>query len=144
MDIKVTFQDGRWVTDPGEAIVTVGTIVRWVVRAPILARQKLRWTIDFKERSPFGNERRKLKVVTENTGGRFSLGHTSPEFRKRLEEAGALEEIELDHRGTTKPLPAEEPGSYKYDLHLEDGTTGENLGDEDPIIHVVRPRLVFF
>jgi hypothetical protein len=135
MDITVTFQDGKWVTEPDPAIVLLGTRIRWIVRSPRSDFARLRWTIDFVKHSPFRSDQR-LTVVTTNTGLGEIRGNIAPFLIPALEALGLTEEALVNHVGTTKPVSADEPGSFKYDLHLQDEETEAGLGDDDPRLFV--------
>jgi hypothetical protein len=134
MDIVVTFMNGRWVTDPNPAIVSVGTDVRWIFRAPRQENRTLLWKVEFTARLPFGEEHATLETMT-----RFSdrSGLATPDI-EHLRRLGLDEDAELNHRGATKSQPASQPGEFKYDLIVQDAITGERIGDDDPWLIVVR------
>lgn len=135
MDITVTFENGRWVTDPDPAIVAVGTLVRWVLRAPELNMpERLLWQVHFRERRPFGQESRTLEVTTQLIDPR-AFRETSGDV---LGSLSLSEDVAFAHRGVTQPQLAERPGDYKYDLSVQDASTGEQIGDDDPMLFVVR------
>jgi hypothetical protein len=134
MDITVTFDNGHWVTDPNPAIVTVGTRVRWVLRATELQNRALLWEIDFRIGVPFGREYETLRVKTEVVNRR-ERATSDEDVLRRLDLS---EEAAVNHRGLTQTLPADRPGDYKYDLRVRDAETGETIGDDDPWLVVVR------
>jgi hypothetical protein len=144
MDITVTFQEGRWVTDPNPAIVAIGTKVRWIVRAPRSEIQRLRWTIKFAARSPFHGDSQSLNLETNNTHLGRNGANLFREFVQRLRDLGLTEDALVDHRGTTPAQPTEEPGQYKYDLRVENAENDELVGGEDPVLIVIRPFTIWF
>ena len=131
MDIRVTFLNGRWITEPSSAIVEVYTPVRWILRAPELRTQSLLWLVHFGHGAPFREGSSTLEVRTNflNTE------------RQELDQISRLDlpnDLSLNHVGATGTYVAESPGDYKYDLRLQDAVTGELIGDDDPTLHVVR------
>jgi hypothetical protein len=137
MDIAITFQEGKWFTDPNPAFVIPGTQIRWIVRFPRTETAQLRWIIDFRGNAPFPTEEGRLIVVTTNTGLGRALVQISEVVALSLKQLGISEEILVDHRGETPPVTAEKPGEYKYDLHLIDAETGKPVGDDDPLLYVI-------
>jgi hypothetical protein len=131
MDITITFENGRWTTDPNPAIVLVGTKVRFVVRTKRSPTKKLEWAIDFKSKSPF-KETAIWRIKTENS----NLGHENSlqrrDLRGVLNDPASRDDIEYDHRGASAPAETTEPGDYKYDLRVENAANGETVGTEDP------------
>lgn len=134
MDITVTFQNGRWVTDPSPAIVAVGTSVRWILRAPEQRSRSLRWMVKFGSSLPFGQNYSTLEVTTQLVERRERDGRNL----EVLQQLGLADDADMDHRGVTQPHTAEKPGDFKYDLVVEDASTGERIGDDDPWLIVVR------
>jgi hypothetical protein len=116
MDITITFQEGKWFTDPNPAFVVPGTPIRWIVRLPRTETAELRWIIDFRGNAPFRIEEGRLIVLTTNTGLGRALVQMSKAVALSLNQLGISEEILVDHRGQTPPATAEKPGEYKYDL----------------------------
>lgn len=144
MDITITFQDGRWITDPNPAIVTVGTHVRFVLRASRSDMRRLRWVLEFQRGSPF-EDRRQWIIETRNTGLGAGVNRLPREAAGLLEELNLSAEVAFDHRAVTEPARADEPGDYKYDLRVEDPDTDKIVSDEDPVIVVLRgPFRVWF
>jgi hypothetical protein len=137
MDINITFQDARWNTDPNPAIVAVGTKVRWIIRAPKSQLPTLRWIIEFGKLSPFA-EQHQLVVETRNTSLRRADDGRLRELARLFEDLNITEEIVLDHRGVTQPIAVDNSGEYKYDLRVENTETDEVIGEEDPILLVLR------
>lgn len=134
MDITVTFNNGRWFTNPDPAIVRVGTKVRWIVQASELTNRNLVWKVSFKSAPPFGEEFAVLKVCTEprerhRRGNSEADGRQMPVFG---DNAVVL------HRGATESHTAERHGNFKYDLSVEDASSGERIGEDDPMLIVVR------
>ncbi len=136
MDITVTFQNGKWVTDPNPAIVLVGTKIRWIIRAPKSEVQKLRWSILFRQGSPFSDQQ--FIVETRNTELQSGDRQISREVKELLDDLAVTEEVLFDHRGTTQPTDAKEAGNYKYDLRVENADTEEIVGEDDPFLFVLR------
>lgn len=134
MDINVTFENGRWVTDPNPAIVAVGTPVRWILRTPDLTNQSLTWKVSFQYQIPFGQDRSILRVITRAVDRRGGADF-NPDVMGML---NLSEEAAVRHRGLTEALPANLPGEFKYDLVVEDSSTGEQIGEDDPWLIVVR------
>ena len=137
MNITITFQDGRWKTDPNPAIVPVGSRVRWIIRAPKSQFPKLRWLIKFGTVSPFA-DRHELVIETRYTGLGGDRQGRMRELMHLLEDLDIVEEIMVDHRGASEEVSAENPGDYKYDLRVENAETGEAIGHEDPLLFVLR------
>ena len=134
MDITVTFKNGRRVTDPIPAIVAVGTKVRWILRAPELETRTLLWKVAFTARLPFGEDQATLEAKTQFADRRERVNRDL-EFLRQL---NLDEDAELNHRGVTEAQHADRPGEFKYDLIVQDATTGEHIGDDDPWLIVVR------
>jgi hypothetical protein len=134
MDITVTFENGRWVTDPNPAIVAVGTRVRWIVRATEQQTRTLLWEIDFGIGAPFGPDSEILRVKTQVVD-RHERGERDQDILRQLD---LEEDAAVSHRGVTAPQPADHPGDYKYDLRVRDAETKEVIGEDDPWIVVVR------
>lgn len=44
----------------------------------------------------------------------------------------------LDEEAQTKPDVPEEPGEWKYSIHLREVASGKELAEEDPILRVTR------
>jgi hypothetical protein len=139
MDITVTFEKGRWITDPQMAIVMRGTKVRWIFRAPTLETENLQWLVKFQGRKPFDGSEDKLAVYTKNTEFGIGKGEQFYHYLTAVEQLGFEEELRVNHRGATKPVSMDEPGDYKYDLRVIDHKTGDLIGDEDPWLFVVSP-----
>jgi hypothetical protein len=134
MDITVTFDNGRWITDPSPALVAVGTRVRWILRAPEIQTQLLLWKVHFKDSLPFGENYQILEVKTQFSGARQRRAMD----REILQSLGLSEDTGFNHRGVTQYHSAEKPGEYKYDLSVQDAATGERIGDDDPFLYVLR------
>jgi hypothetical protein len=134
MDITVTFQNAHWDTDPSPAIVAINTRVRWILRAPDLQTRTLLWRVHFRQRSPFGEAVRTLEATT-----RYNEIRQRREIDEEvLRSLDFLEDGVFAHRGATQSHVAERPGDYKYDLSVQDASTGEPIGDDDPMLYVVR------
>jgi len=135
MDITITFDKDRWTIDPEPAIVTRGTEIRWVFRAPKSQFRNLRWVIRFSKTSPF-RDVYEVRVKTTNTGfGTYNPVQDS--VRKTLESLGLGQEADFDHRGSTKPVTAENPGDHKYVVRVDNDDTNSEIASEDPIVRVV-------
>ena len=134
MDITVTFNNGRWVTDPSPAIVAVGTKVRWILRAPEQETRTLLWKVSFVGNFPFGEQHETLKIKTQKADRRQQSDNAF-EFLRQL---NLDEDVWLNHRGITETQFANRPGEFKYDLIVQDAETGERIGDDDPWLIVVR------
>jgi hypothetical protein len=139
MDINVTFENGKWITDPQFAIVMRGTKVRWIFRAPTLEVESLRWQVKFHRRKPFEGREDNLAVNTRNTYFGSRRGEQFYNYFTAIEQLGYGEELLVNHRGMTPLISADEPGDYKYDLRVADAKTERSLGDEDPWLFVVSP-----
>ena len=48
------------------------------------------------------------------------------------------EDAAVTHRGVTESHSADRPGDFKYDLSVEDASTGKQIGEDDPWLIVVR------
>jgi hypothetical protein len=137
MDVTITFENGRWRVDPDPAIVVAGTKVRFVVRTKRSNIRSLDWIIDFKGRSPFiGNTTWRIKTRDSHFGDESSA--QSRDLRGVINEPASRDDIAYDHRGASAPAGAAEPGDYKYDLRVENAANGETIGQEDPILIVLR------
>lgn len=134
MDITVTYKNGKWTTDPNPAIVAVGTKVRWILRAPELENRILVWKVSFHGRWSFGQEDSILKARTQATDRRKRVKIDM----EVLELLNLTEDVALTHRGATEAQSADLTGEFKYDLSVEDGETGEQIGEDDPWLVVVR------
>jgi len=139
MDITVTFDKGRWITDPQMAIVMRGTKVRWIFRAPTLETPSLRWMIKFPGRKPFREPEEKLAVYTKNTNFGTGKGEQFYNYFTAVEQLGLEDELRVNHRGATQPISMDEPGDYKYDLRVLAHESDELIGEEDPFLFVVSP-----
>jgi hypothetical protein len=137
MDITITFDSGRWIADPNPAIVTLGTHVRFVVRASRSDARDLRWVVSFQRGSPF-RERRQWTVETRNTGLGTGVNRLPQEAAGLLEALNISAEVAFDHRAVTEPASADEPGEYKYDLRVDDPDTNQIVSEEDPLLVVLR------
>lgn len=135
MDINITFIEGKWVTDPNPAIVTLGTKIRWVFRSARLPAETLAWRVRFSETPPFGDKARQLLAKSRNFRGRTRVNRRLIETL--LRELGMETELLIDHFAMTEEFTAEQPGEFKYDLEVEDADTEEILGDEDPYLYVL-------
>lgn len=135
MNIIVTFQNGKWVTDPSPAIVAINTEVRWVLRAPEMANRLLRWEIHFAENVPFGNDFRSLVVATQRVSP--ADRQTRASAQNLFDSPYFVDDALVDHRGATEAHTADRPGEYKYDLSVRDAETDEAIGDDDPWLYVV-------
>jgi hypothetical protein len=134
MDITVTFNGGRWVTDPSLAIVAIGTEVRWIFRSPDQETRALVWRVSFKALNPFGEGGEALEVRTRSAE---SQRWVSRDF-EFLRQLGLEEDAALIHRGVTDAKLAGQTGEFKYDLSVHDAETGEIIGEDDPWLIVVR------
>jgi hypothetical protein len=143
MDITITFDNGRWSIDPSPALVVVGTHVRFVLRAPRSQMTRLRWVVSFEGGSPF-EERRQWSLETRNSGLGTGGTRLARQAAELLDEDSRAD-IAFDHRAATEPVSADQPGDYKYDLRVENPETDETVGDEDPLLIVLRgPFRVWF
>jgi hypothetical protein len=139
MDITITFHNGRWLTDPNPAIVVVGTGVRWIFQAPVLQTSALLWKVHFAQRMPFGENFRTLEVNTQ----RAEPSQPREIVAETLASFELPEYLAFQHRGTTRSHVADDPGDYKYDLSIENASSGELLGEDDPTLYVVRGIIVY-
>jgi hypothetical protein len=105
MEIKVTFDRGKFVFSPDPAVVKRGSLVNWNFQAIGIAYPKLEWTVYFSKGTPF------------RQGIRFVAGTS---------------EVRGQHAGASPPMTAEDPGDYKYGVRLVDTANQKTLGDDDP------------
>jgi hypothetical protein len=115
VDIKVTFEYGKWRIDPEEAFVTIGTPVYWIVRSE-LSRPRLVWMIYFDEKWPFHyplafptRPFHRLFVTTRNTNLGTTLRTSIPPPVPQVDPDDLM-----NHSGTVGPNIPEEEGDYKY------------------------------
>ena len=135
MDINVTYIDGKWITDPNPAIVTVGTRIRWVFRSVRLSVDTLAWRVRFGEYAPFGDRVRELQAKSVHL--RVRTRDNRRLIETLFQVIGLNTEFLSDHITATEEFTAEQPGEYKYDLEVSDAESEEILGDEDPYLYVL-------
>jgi hypothetical protein len=120
MEIVVSLKNGKLSFAPDPAYVSVGELVNWRFRSPImlpLRRQlplEIRWTIYFPVDLPFRFVGGEILITTKEDPQRGS------------------------HDGATPPVSADQPGDYKYGVRAQDAATSAVIDDEDPRL-IVRP-----
>src|SRR5579871_46421 len=110
MEIKISFDAGKFHTSPDPAQVRQGESVTWrfVATKP---DAPLEWMLYFTHGSPFGGQSSVLFTETKFDGS---------------------------HSGITEKLSADHPGDYKYGIRLVDSSKHSILGDDDPRLVVLR------
>ena len=101
----------RLIIEPNTATVTAGTQVLWIVQSQLYAPSvALRWSIRFCKGHPFASKAVAWEIVT------LAVRGVGP----------------LAHDGEFGLLTAEEPGDYKYDVHVNSAVDEKPIADEDP------------
>ena len=119
MKIRVEYDGHKWFISPDPAIVSIGTPIEWEFVTRGAPFPQMRWTVYFKL-SPFGIAGSRFSVTTFRTG--------PPSAPHGV----------INHQGTVGPVAPVQAGDYKYGVKVEDPTTNQPLGDDDPRL-IVQP-----
>jgi len=101
--VTVKFDGSNFENSPDPVYVGVGASIRWTFRSNLRKHSRLRWIVDFTDKTPFGGRKSHFEIVA-NRRTRAVIG----------------------------PLFVEYLGDYKYCVTVKDSKTGEILGYEDP------------
>jgi hypothetical protein len=114
MTIVVVFNGSRFFIEPNPAVVASGSPLDWLLYYDGHQTLRIRWTLSFPSGSPF-----KATMLS-------AIASAPPLTVPRPSEA------KID-----AGLPMTD-GCYKYDVEVEDASTGNKLGKDDPYL-IVRP-----
>lgn len=120
MEIWIEFNDGKMRFSPDPAVVQLGTSVKWRFRGENLMSRSIRWTIYFPDGNP---------LISTGIHRGLSLSGRDIVTNTRLTRNG-------QHVGNSLRFKANQPGVFKYGVHVFDLNEEEALGDEDPVLIV--------
>jgi hypothetical protein len=110
MEIWVSFDGQKFTISPDPARVKVNTPVIWRFQANQVSTNLIRWTVLFREKSPFQFQAGAFTTTTQSVQGQ--------------------------HSGATGAMAPDKPGDYKYAVRADDALTQSELGEDDPYLTV--------
>jgi len=116
MRITVVFNGSKFFVEPNPAVVASGSPVEWLLYYDGVQARQVRWILAFPSGSPFAGSPSKFDTVAPPPDP----------------AAGGPSEANID------PGPPIRDGFYKYEIRVEDATTGKDLGNDDPYL-IIRP-----